>query len=90
MEQMQSIGGQDLVRNGKRPERDMQETWKRLFQEINLFQKAQDIKTSKELYFLFCYKTKTTREMKTTFGTHDQTSYMLNRGERTEQWIGPF
>ena len=24
------------------------------------------------LYFLFCFKTKTTREMKTTFGTHDQ------------------
>ena len=32
-----------------------------------------------EFYFLFCYETKTTREMKTTFGTHDQTSYIFNR-----------
>ena len=29
--------------------------------------------TWKEFYFLFSYKTEMTREMKTTFGTHDQT-----------------
>ena len=41
--------------------------------------------TWKEFYFLFCYKTKTTREMKTTFGTHDQTSYKSKSRERSNK-----
>ena len=36
----------------------------------------------KEFHFLFCYKTKTTREMKMTFEKHDQTSYESKGRER--------